>query len=90
VITSIGGDVWIKAAKAAAKALKIEIATVTIGAGCNVEDPFNDWARAREIDDDGCLLVRPDQHVAFRAKMASKRASAELLATLQQILGIDA
>jgi 2,4-dichlorophenol 6-monooxygenase len=90
VITSIGGDVWIKAAKAAAKALKIEIATVTIGAGCDVEDPFNDWARAREIDDDGCLLVRPDQHVAFRAKMASKRASAELLATLQQILGIDA
>jgi 2,4-dichlorophenol 6-monooxygenase len=87
LITSIGGDAWIKAAKAAAKALKIEIATVTIGAGCDVEDPFNDWARAREVEDNGCLLVRPDQHVAFRAHSASKSAEADLLAAMRQILG---
>jgi len=87
LITSIGGNDWIKAAKAASKNLGVEIETVSIGPGCDIEDPFGDWARAREIDDEGCLLVRPDHHVAFRSHSTSKAVAGELLAAMQKILG---
>ena len=50
------------------KATGVDIRAVTVGPGCDYEDPFGDWARAREIGDAGCVLVRPDQHVAWRAK----------------------
>ena len=55
----------------AAEALAAEgfpIACVSIGAGEDFEDPFGDWARASEIEDDGALLVRPDHVVAWRSK----------------------
>ena len=30
-------------------------------------DLYDDWARLREVDEDGCVLVRPDAHVAWRS-----------------------
>jgi 2,4-dichlorophenol 6-monooxygenase len=88
LLTSIGGEAWVKAAKDVAAKTGVEIAAVTIGPGCDVEDPFGDWARAREIGDDGCLLVRPDMYVAFRSPSASKTASKELAAAISKILGV--
>jgi 2,4-dichlorophenol 6-monooxygenase len=87
LLTSIGGEAWVEAARHAGKELGLDIATATIGPGCDVEDPFGYWAQAREIEDDGCLLVRPDMFVGFRAKSASKNARHELLNALNQILG---
>lgn len=88
LITSIGGDAWIKAAQSVSAKTGVEIATVTIGPGCDVEDPFGYWASAREIEDGGCLLVRPDQHVAWRAKASVKDAGAELSRVMSAILGV--
>ena len=88
LITSIGGDAWIKAAQSVSAKTGVEIATVTIGPGCDVEDPFGYWASAREIEDGGCLLVRPDQHVAWRAKASVKDACAELSRVMSAILGV--
>ena len=31
------------------------------------DDVSGDWARRREIDDRGCILVRPDRFVAWRS-----------------------
>jgi 2,4-dichlorophenol 6-monooxygenase len=87
LLTSIGGEAWVRAAKDLARELSVDISTVTIGPGCDVEDPFGDWARAREIEDGGCLLVRPDMFVAFRATTASEGAASELRAAMKQILG---
>jgi hypothetical protein len=78
---------WIRAAKAASKNLDIEIETVSIGQGCHIVDPFGDWARARDSDDEGCLLVRPDHHVAFHSLSPSKVAAYDLLAAMHKILG---
>jgi 2,4-dichlorophenol 6-monooxygenase len=75
------------AARELARELGLTIATWTIGPGCDVEDPFGDWARMREIEDDGCLLVRPDMFVAYRAARASASASAELRRAMNLILG---
>jgi 2,4-dichlorophenol 6-monooxygenase len=38
-----------------------------IGPGREITDLYDDWARLREIGEDGCVLVRPDAHVAWRA-----------------------
>jgi 2,4-dichlorophenol 6-monooxygenase len=87
LVTGIGGEAWVEAAKAEAARRGIAIATRVIGPRRDYEDLVGDWARAREIEDSGCLLVRPDQHVAFRAKKASKTAAADLAAALTAILG---
>lgn len=87
LITSIGGEAWIDAAKKLAKAIGITINTHVIGPRRDFEDHTGDWARAREITDSGCLLVRPDQHVAFRAMKASAHAEKELASALTSILG---
>ena len=87
ILTGIGGEAWVKAAKALAKKLRIEIKTRVIGPRRDFEDHTGDWARASEINDGGCLLVRPDQHVAWRAFKASASAEKDLGAAFNKILG---
>jgi 2,4-dichlorophenol 6-monooxygenase len=87
LLTSIGGEAWVNAAKDYSRKTGLDINTITIGPGCDIEDPFGDWARAREIEDNGCLLVRPDMCVGFRAKTLSKNPGASLHDALNQILG---
>ena len=49
-------------------------------------DHTGDWARAREIGDTGCLLVRPDHHVAWRSPVMAEEPDVELARVLDQIL----
>jgi hypothetical protein len=56
---------------------------VSIGADCDYEDPFGDWARASGVEDDGAVLVRPDQFVAWRARSRG----GDLVGALATILG---
>ncbi len=87
LLTGIGGEGWVQAAKAASEALGIEVAALTIGpSGCDAMDIYADWYRASEIEEDGCILVRPDHHVAWRAPTASATATADLAAVLQKVL----
>jgi 2,4-dichlorophenol 6-monooxygenase len=87
LITSIGGEAWVEAAHKLAKAKGILINTRVIGPRRDFEDHTGDWANAREISDSGCLLVRPDHHVAFRAMAASNTAEKDLTSALNSILG---
>jgi 2,4-dichlorophenol 6-monooxygenase len=87
LLTGIGGEDWVEAAKAEANKRGLTINTRVIGPRRDLEDHTGDWARAREIGDSGCLLIRPDQHVAFRAMSASKSAAKDLGAALKTILG---
>ena len=47
--------------------LDVSLSTVIIGPGREVTDIYYDWARIREIDEDGALLVRPDKHIGWRS-----------------------
>ena len=89
VITGIGGDCWREAAEAASRRWGLEIATAVIGPGQEYEDPYGDWARLRETGDGGCLLVRPDNHIAFRHPGADPAAAKLLTLALGQILARD-
>jgi 2,4-dichlorophenol 6-monooxygenase len=88
LITGIGGEPWVEAAKAAAKQLGLTIKTRVIGPRRDFEDHGGEWAAMREISDSGCLLIRPDQHVAFRAMKLSKAANKDLAGALTAILGL--
>lgn len=83
LLTGIGGDAWVRAAKAQI----LDIATVVVGPGQEYEDPYGDWAGLSEVSDAGVLLVRPDGFVAFRHAEAPENAEQLLTDALRQILG---
>lgn len=87
LITGIGGEAWSAAADALSARLGLPIRVVKIGPRCAIEDHGGDWARAREIRDAGCLLVRPDQHVAWRSEGLTADPQADLGRVLSTILG---
>lgn len=66
ILTGTNGHAWVEAAAELAAELGIDIPAYRIGPDQDYTDTYGDWARLREIADDGCLLVRPDNHVAYR------------------------
>jgi 2,4-dichlorophenol 6-monooxygenase len=86
ILTGIGGDGWVKAAKTVGNELGIDIATHTIGPRETWQDYTGDWARAREVRDSGAILVRPDHHVAWRSQARVDNPEAELLRVFKAIL----
>jgi 2,4-dichlorophenol 6-monooxygenase len=86
LLTGIGGDGWVAAAKTLSKEFGLPITVHKIGPRQTWQDFSGDWARAREIRDSGALLVRPDQHIAWRATAAAADPEAELRRVLKTIL----
>jgi 2,4-dichlorophenol 6-monooxygenase len=90
VLTGIGGEDWVAAAQNIAGETGMEIATAIVGPDRDAEDPYGEWASLRDIDEAGCLLVRPDMQIGFRARHAAasaQDAQAELAAAFAHILG---
>ncbi len=87
LLTGIGGESWVAAAKAEAAKRDMTIRTHVIGPRQAIADHTGDWARASEIADDGCLLVRPDHHVAWRSPRLTADPAADLARVLASILG---
>ncbi|WP_424970172.1 FAD-dependent oxidoreductase [Dinoroseobacter sp. S76] len=88
LFTGIGGEAWGEAVAALNAELGLDIRCHLVGPRREVEDLTGDWARAREITDSGCILVRPDHHVAWRADSLSADPQADLKRVLTQILAL--
>ncbi len=86
LLTGISGQRWARAAASVSEQLGIEIAAYVIGPGREYTDLYDDWARLREVGEDGCVLVRPDAHVAWRAAAMSDDPAAALLEPLELVL----
>jgi 2,4-dichlorophenol 6-monooxygenase len=80
LLTGIGGEPWVEAAT------ELGVVAHRIGPGADYEDLYGDWARIREITDTGCLLLRPDNYIAFRAQSLPTAAHSALQAALATIL----
>ncbi|MFD9001466.1 FAD-dependent oxidoreductase [Streptomyces sp. NPDC059582] len=89
LLTGIAGEAWEDAAAKVGKALGIPLTAVVIGPGREVTDLYYDWAKLREIDESGVLLVRPDKHIAWRAMSLPENPEDELRRALLAILGRD-
>ncbi len=90
LLTGLSGEAWASAAQKVAKALGMELVAHVIGPRRDIVDHHGDWARAREVGEGGCVLVRPDQHVAWRAEELSDNPEADLTRVLAAILHRDA
>jgi 2,4-dichlorophenol 6-monooxygenase len=67
LITGIAGSAWAPAADLVSESLEVALATVIIGPGREVTDLYYDWARIREVEEDGAILVRPDKFIGWRS-----------------------
>jgi 2,4-dichlorophenol 6-monooxygenase len=90
LLTGLSGTMWPAAAQRCAIDLDLPLRAVVVG-GDGARDAYGDWGRlvAAELDEDGCLLVRPDGYVAWRRSTAPDTPSAaygELRAALLSVL----
>ena len=90
ILTGISGEAWARAAGKVASSMGLELAVHVIGPRRDIVDHHGDWARAREVAESGCVLVRPDQHVAWRAEELSDNPEADLMRVLTAVLHRDA
>ena len=86
ILTGISGEAWARAAGKVASSLGIDLAVHVIGPRRDIVDHHGDWARAREVAESGCVLVRPDQHVAWRAEEVSDNPEADLARVMTAVL----
>jgi 2,4-dichlorophenol 6-monooxygenase len=88
ILAGIGGDRWARAARTISSELGVPVVTHLIGPRQQWQDHYGDWARAREVDDAGAILVRPDHHVAWRSEGLVASPEAELRRVLKTILDL--
>ena len=88
LLTGIGGEGWCNAAKALASSLGVAIRCHAIGPRQPYQDHVGDWARASEISDTGCILVRPDHHVAWRSAAMTDDPNADLRRVFARVMAL--
>jgi 2,4-dichlorophenol 6-monooxygenase len=86
LFTGIAGELWAEAVPKVAHDLGIEVVAYVVGPGREYIDLYEDWARVREVEEDGCVLVRPDAHVAWRSAGPVGDPAAELHRVLSTVL----
>ena len=87
IFTGIGGKRWKEAAIKVSKELKVEVRAYSIGWCQDYEDVYRDWERKREVKEAGCVLVRPDRYVCWRAMDMQDKCEDRLRLVLKKILG---
>ncbi|TGJ82853.1 hypothetical protein E0Z10_g5917 [Xylaria hypoxylon] len=83
------GYAWREAAANIAKATGIPINTYAIGLGLDYIDVYRDWYKSREVEEDGCVLVRPDRFVAWRSKTIVSDCEGKLQQVFDSVLSRD-
>ena len=93
LFTGIGGvKEWKKAAVKVSETLGIPSITVySIGFHQDYEDSYLEWAQLREVDESGCVLIRPDRFVGWRCKALkpNEDTAEKLLVVMRSILSLD-
>ncbi|KAF7539563.1 hypothetical protein G7054_g2077 [Neopestalotiopsis clavispora] len=86
LFTGVGGKPWIEAASKVRDRLGLELKTVTIGWRQEWLDIYRIWDRYREVNEEGCILVRPDRFICWRSFSLVPDCEEKLLEVLAQIL----
>ncbi|GAA4537154.1 FAD-dependent monooxygenase [Pseudonocardia xishanensis] len=89
LLTGPSGEGWIPAAAAVSAQTGVPIRVHVIGrTGAGPADPYREWESLREVDPDGCVLVRPDRHIAWRATHLEPEPAALLCDVVSRTLGL--
>ena len=90
LLTGAKGTPWAKAATQVAEKFSVPIFTVAIGAGAEYSDPDGRWTAVRQVTDEGAILVRPDNHVAWRSLRGEENPAEALGNAISRILDSNA
>jgi putative polyketide hydroxylase len=85
LLTGSSGEPWC-AAGAHVAAAGVPITWYRIGAGSDLVDVDNDWAKRYGVADDGAVLVRPDGFIAWRAMAAVDDPAGVLRSAVDTVL----
>ena len=88
LLTGVGGQTWSRAAAEASARAGVPVRVHVIGGQDGVTDPYGEWASLREVETTGCVLVRPDRHVAWRSTRYTPDSARQLPAAIEQALGL--
>lgn len=88
LLARIRGRAWLEAAEEVSEKLGVPIAALRIGPGCEAEDLYGVWRDESGIGESGCLLVRPDQHIAWRVEHLAEDPAQQLEAALRSVLSM--
>lgn len=86
LLTGHGGDPWKQAADRISQKTGIPINSYGIGFGLDYHDVYREWYTRREVEDDGCVLVRPDRFVAWRSVKMVPDCEGKLSMVLDRVL----
>lgn len=87
LLTGVGGGAWRDAARAVADRLGIDLQVRSIGGpACDAQDVYGTWESLREVSDSGCVLVRPDRHIAWRVPAVGADPAGDLERVMRGIL----
>ena len=89
LLTGIGGDGWVDAAAQVAGATGVEIAAYVIGPRREYLTPTTTGPAPARSQEDGCVLVRPDGHVAWRSRSRVDDPRTALQGVFERLLGVD-
>jgi 2,4-dichlorophenol 6-monooxygenase len=86
LLTGFGGEGWRDAATRVSQTMGTAIDVHLIGELDGYRDLYGEWAARREVEESGCVLVRPDRHVAWRAARITPDAAEALATAFRAIL----
>ena len=86
LLTGPAGAPWCEAAAQVAEKFSFPIAATRIGNGADCVDVDGRWAAVRQITDEGAILVRPDNHVAWRSMGSSDNPAGVLGNVVSRVL----
>lgn len=87
LLTGIGGEAWVDAAKQLSACNEVQVRGFTIGFRRDYIDCYGDWFKQRGVGETGVVLVRPDHFVAWRAQNVVDDPVDKLASVMGRILG---
>jgi 2,4-dichlorophenol 6-monooxygenase len=87
LLTGAGGEAWVPVAAEISVQTGVPIRVCVVGGREGVTDPYGEWASLREVETTGCVLVRPDRHVAWRSMRYTPESTRQLPAVIKRVLG---
>jgi 2,4-dichlorophenol 6-monooxygenase len=88
LLTGVGGEAWARPAAEISARVAVPVRVHVIGGREGVTDPYGEWASLREVETTGCVLIRPDRHVAWRSTRYTPDSARQLRAVIEQALGL--
>jgi hypothetical protein len=87
LLTGVGGGAWAEATRSLQAARPgIPIKVISIGWRQDYMDAYGDFERLRGVEEDGCVLVRPDHFVAWRCRSLPEDPTTKIRSVFDRIL----